>query len=191
MATFDVFVYAYDYPAAYKIRRERPVAGEIVSWRTPDTAEKYGVITLLTSRFRIIRVTDVDEAQLYEWADKDALLDSDPVKGSDNYFPPRSRKYRAKIKNIPPLANRKYPDVTAPVFANHPVLVARMIEKFPELSDIKNNQKRDTIFDYQISGAVFASFFELKAEEPRDILSFKPKDDLVESQGLGEDDGIR
>lgn len=188
MPTFDVVLNVWDHPDAYNQKRERINAGEIIEYRVPDIAPKYGAVILLTNKCRIIRVNNIEESILQMWAARDTLLPEDLGKG----FAPRKRRWRAQVKNIPQIQTRKYPRITDPVFSAYPEFVALMGTHKPDLSTLKTNETRTTIYDYEVDYSVIAPYFFDKGDEPRDLSGF-PEDDLIESHDIATsvDDGIR
>lgn len=176
-------------------RRIRYQGGEIVDvridaqWQSPLVG--YGVVPLLSRKWRIIRVTDALEGDEDLVRAQDALRVEDVGKG----FLPRIRLYRLQLNDLPSnvknnLIPRKYPDVDHQFFLNHPGIRARLLEKYPGLSTLKANERRSTPWDLSVTRAQIIGFLKKKVDEPRDLSGF-PIDDQETDQQIDIGDDIR
>jgi hypothetical protein len=164
MPTVDFFFKAARVPLThpYELKRLRHGSGEAVDYMLAGDAGSYGVYPLVRRQWRIIRVTNCTLADAQMVCGPEALSVDDIGKG----FLARRRVWRLPLGNYPAMATRKAPDVDDPVFAG---IRDAMLAAFPQLADVPLANRRQTIYDVQITRAQFIAALILRPNEPRDL----------------------
>jgi hypothetical protein len=195
MPIVDLIVRAVNPPAIlpYSQRRLRYRAGEVVGVRI-DTGQPildgYGLVPLLSRRWRIIRVTD-------------ALIgDVGTLLGQGTVTPeqiglgiqPQRRVWMVRINDVPntiknQIIPRKYPDINHTFFTSRPVLRAALLNKYPALATVPQNQRRSTLYDVSATRAQIAPFFFQKPAEGED-LDGNPTEPVIASQQIDVGDNL-
>jgi len=146
----------------YPLRRRRIGAGECIDYLPAGDASMYGVYPLASRSMRIIRVTNVSQAEAQMVCGTEASSLEDIANG----VPPRQRTWRLPLGDYPVMATRKAPDVDDPVFAN---IRAALLDRLPQLDAVPMPNRRQAVYDVQITRAQFIAALIQRPSEPRDL----------------------
>jgi hypothetical protein len=188
MPVVDLIIRAVNIDPAlpYSQRRLRYRGGEVVDIRV-DTGQNvldgYGLIPLLSRRWRIVRVTDALDG------DTGTLMSMGTVTPQQQGLgvTPRRRQWMIRLNDIPnsvknQLIPRKYPDVDHAFFTSRPALRTALLNKFPGLATLPQNQRRSTLWDVSVTRSQIASFFLNKSSEGEDLSGFPTEPTIPDHQ---------
>ena len=182
MPTVDFILMATNHSPShpYALRRQRHAGGECVDYMLATAASAYGVMPLVRRIFRIIRVTNATLADAQMVCGQEALTMEDIA----NNVTPRRRIWRLPLGNYPVMATRKAPDVDDPTFAT---IRDALLAQFPQLAAVPAGDRRQTIYDVQITRAQFIGALVQRPSEPRN-LSGQPTEAVEPDYAIDVDD---